>query len=507
MRYIEGADRNQGTYWAIEDKIEEENMVRVIDRFIETSNLAEMGFARVQPSEVGRPGYAPGVLMKLYLYGYSNGIRSSRKLEKEAKRNIEVMWLMQGLAPDHSTIATFRRSNAAGIRALFRSFVMLCKSWKLTDGAVVAQDGSKISASSNLKNQVKKENIDARIQRIDEKINAYLADMDEADKSEKEEENPPPKELLKLLARKKKLEEAKQYMEETGEEETSLTDPDARIMGSISKGFDIAYNMQMAVDSKEHIVVACDVVNNPTDRGELTPLAEQLLEEGHVLPNGKTAYLADKGYYSGDDFNNLNELDIIPIVPKQNPPHAKDQPPLFWSNAFAYDKTTNTYTCPMGHTLYPAKPRSEDTKRTSYYNKEACKNCPQHHICISGKTKHRVIRRGEHADICDVIDDFYSNNKTLYNLRRELAEHPFGTIKRCMNGSHFLLRTLPLVKGEAALFYLAYNIKRASNALGFKEIMAKLDARLFHIRCFFTKYDFLHTKNLFLSFFTDSLMA
>ena len=301
----------------------------------------------------------------------------------------------------------------------------------------------------------------------------------EAEKDKKE--NLPPKALMKLLTQKEKLEAGKKIMEETETEEISLTDPDARMMGSPGKGFDIAHNMQMAVDSKHHIVLDCDVINNPTDRGEMTLMVERLIADGHIEPNGETAYLADKGYYSGEDLAELEKLNINTIVPRQNPPHPKDQPKMFWCNNFTYNKETDTYTCPAGNTLYPTPTKNKETQRHSYRNIDACKNCPHNQICISGKTQqYRIIKRSEHADVCDRADERYEQNKPLYNLRRSLAEHPFGTIKRHMNGGYFLLRTLPKVRAEAALFYLSYNLKRASNVLGFKEIMARLDARLTH---------------------------
>lgn len=511
MGYKQGIDRNQQTYWALEDMIKEESMVRVIDRFIETSDLRELGFTKTQAAETGRPGYAAVAMLKLYLYSYDNGIRSSRKLEKETHRNVEVMWLMEGLTPDHSTISEFRRINAKALKQLFRSFVLLCKSWELTGGEAIAQDGSKVRASNSHKNNVKAKTIDERIKRIEEKIAEHLEGMDKTDKNENandSEEAASPKALLKLLSRKEKLEQSKKIMEEKGLEEISLTDPEARMMGSPGKGFDIAYNLQAAVDSKNHLIVECDVINNPTDRGELSPMIESLLEDGHL--SDKTAYLADRGYYSGEDFADVkalmeaNATHFKVIVPRQAPPHPKGQPGMFWNTSFIYNAETNTYTCPMRHTLYPVKTRSADTKRRSYNNKEACKHCPQNKVCISGKEKYRNIRRGEYVDICDEADKTYEENKQIYNLRRELSEHPFGTIKRNMNGSYFLLRTLHKVRGEAALLCLAYNVKRAYNVLGFKEIMAKLDARLCR---FFAFYDFLRTRQFIPCFYGDSLAA
>lgn len=487
MGFIKGVSREQQTFWALEDMMDEESIVRVIDRFVDVSDLAAMGFTKTQAAATGRPGYEAGTLAKLFVYGYQNEIRSSRKMEAETKRNIEVMWLMQGITPDHSSISEFRRLNVKALKKLFREFTKLCKSWDLIGCDVIAQDGSKVSASNSYKNYIRAKTVDGRIKRIDEKIEEYLTGMEQSDKIERDSEPPgdvPAAELLKLLKQKEMLETCKEIMEETGAEAVSVTDPDARMMGSPSKGFDIAYNLQIAVDSKHHIILESDVINNPTDRGELSPMIEHLTEEGYITPEHDTAYLADKGYYSGEDFSDVQaftaeqELKLKVIVPRQDPAHPKNQPETFWNSNFIYDAATDTYTCPAGHILHPLPARKADTKRHSYNNKEACKNCPYKEICISGKEKYRNIRRGEHADTCDDTDRTYEENKGLYKLRRELAEHPFGTVKRYMNGDYFLLRTLPKVKGEAALFFLAYNIKRASNILGFKKIMARLDARI-----------------------------
>jgi transposase len=493
MGFISGENREQQTYWALEDMIDEENMIRLIDRFVEGSDLKALGFNRTKAAATGRPGYAAGSMTKLYIYGYINGIRSSRRLEKETRRNIEMMWLMQGLTPDHSSISEFRQMNGESLKKLFREFVLLCKSWELTGGGAIAQDGSKISASNSHKNNVKANTVDARIKRIDEKIAEYMESMDQADQSENREEGTAPeaispKKLMELLKRRGQFEECKKQMEETGTEETSITDPDARMMGSPGKGFDIAYNLQIAVDSKHHIILDCEVINNPTDRGEMNPMASNLIQNGHINPHGDTAYLADRGYYSGEDLAKMKELGIKAIVPRQNPPHRKDQPEMFWCTRFRYDADTNTYTCPAGHTLYPAKLRNPETKRISYRNKHACKECPHKGICTNGKEKYRTIKRGEYADICEAADFTYEENKQIYNLRRELAEHPFGTIKRYMNGSYFLLRTLCKVRGEAALLCLAYNFKRVTNILDFKDIMARLDERL---RFMTLSFDFL----------------
>jgi transposase len=452
MGFKEGINRAQPTYWALEDLVEAESSARIIDRFVETSDLSALGFTKVKAAKTGRPGYRANELIKLYIYGFENGVRSSRKLERETKRNIEVMWLMQGVTPDHNTISDFRQKNLKAIKNLFKEFVKLCKTWELTGAKVVAQDGSKISASASYKSYVRANTVDERIKRIDERINEYLAKMEQSDIEESGEEqtiagNKSIKELMALMNQRKKLYTCKEIMSETGEAAMSQTDLDARQMGSRNQGFDIAYNMQTVVDGKAHIILDCDVVNNPTDRGELSPMAAALKEDGYI--NEETAYVADKGYYSGADLAKMQEMGIKAIVPKQNPPHAKNQPEIFWFTNFTYNSEANTYICPAGYTLYPCKVRNSKSKRRSYNNKAACQQCLHKKTCV-GKTKadYRTIKTSEYADICNTANQIYEANKQIYNRRRELVEHPFGTIKRYMNGDHFLLRTLEKVRAE-----------------------------------------------------------
>jgi len=493
MGTIRGQDRNQQTYWSLEDMIAEESMVRVIDRFVDSVDLRSLGFTRTQGATTGRPSYAAASLAKLYVYGYESGIRSSRKLEKETYRNIEVMWLVQGVKPDHSSISEFRRLNVKAIKQLFREFVKLCQTWELTDGKVVAQDGTKINASNGSHNNFKPAGLNDRIKRIDEKIAEYLSSMDQADQSNEADkstgvpQNMSPGKLLELLNRKQKYESYKDQMQAEGISEISTVDPDARQMGSSSKGFDISYNTQIAVDGKHHIVLDFDVTNNPSDRGELAPMAKSLIEDGYIASGGDTTYLADKGYYSGEDLAEMDKLGIKAVVPSQNPPHPIGQPKMFWCSSFQYNHTSNSYTCPAGHILSQTTSRNPAPKRRRYTNKAACQHCQHSKLCIGGKAEFRTVTRGEFADIHEAADKTYAQNSERYKLRMQLAEHPFGTIKHTMNGSYFLLRTLPKVRGEAALLFLAYNLKRAYNTLGFKEIMARLDCLL----C-----TFVHTSNL-----------
>ena len=496
MGYIEGTSRMQMTYWALEDLIDEESIVRVIDRYIETLDLSKLGFTRTKPAETGRPGYPAGMLAKLYVYGYENGIRSSRKLEKEARRNVEVMWLTEGLTPDYKTIAEFRRLNIRPIQKLFREFVKLCRSWELVGGDLIATDGSKFKASNNKKNNFSRKKLDDRLKRLDEKIEEYLSSLDESDRREANETNAP-EGLLKLLERKELYEKYKAHLDETGENEVSTTDPDSRLMGNNRGGVDVAYNVQSAVDAKNHIILNYDVSVNPSDQGCLQTTAKMLMRESFR----RFTLLADKGFYNGVDLSKMKQYGIKAIVPRQNLPNPKNQPAKFHIENFQYVPESDTYRCPIGKVLYLRSHKRKD-ERKIYHNKSACANCPHATDCITGKANHRTISRSKYADICDKADRTYKENQERYKLRQQTVEHPFGTIKREMNGEYFLLRTRRKVRCEISLLFLGYNLKRAYNVLGFKDIMAKLDSlsllfiRLLQLPKLYSPYLTFFTTNM-----------
>ena len=269
MGRIEGTNREQMQLMSYENFIGEDNMVRVIDRFVDVCDLEKLGFQKMQPAQTGRPSYPPEAMAKLYVYGYENGIRSSRKIEKETLRNVEVMWLINNLQPDYKTIAEFRRENIRPFQKLFKEFVRLCKSWELIGGELIAVDGTKIKASNNKKTNFSRKKLDDRIKRIDKQIEQYLADVEEADKRETTSKSVAPKNLDELIERKELYENYIAQLDETGENEISQVDPDARLMGNNRGGVDVAYNVQSAVDSKNHIIVDYDVSQNPADHGQL----------------------------------------------------------------------------------------------------------------------------------------------------------------------------------------------------------------------------------------------
>ena len=487
MKYIEGTSREQSMYWSFEDMVAEESMVRVIDRFIDLCNLEQLGFTRTQPAETGRPGYPPDALAKLYVYGYENGIRSSRKLERECRRNLEVMWLMDGLTPDHTVISEFRRMNLRPLQKLFREFVKLCRSWDLIGGETFAVDGSKFKASNNKKNNFSKKKLADRLARQEAHIEEYLSKLDEEDRHEVLH-GEAPEGLVKLVERRELYQSYMDYLDETGENEISTVDPDARLMGNNRGGVEMAYNVQSVADGKHHIVVDYEVSMNPSDQGQLGNMSKRLIRQGYR----RFTLLADKGYYNGKCLEKGKKYKIKTIVSRQAPAHPKGQPKEFHIDKFQYDRDTDTYKCPSGATLHPHSKKT--AKRRNYYNKTACGTCPHSVICATGKRGYRTVYRGAYSDICDKADQLFRDNLNQYRLRQQIVEHPFGTVKRTMDGGYFLLRRRRKVRTEAALLFLGYNLKRVYNVLGFEEIMARLDSLISRFLRFLWGLGYFHKK-------------
>ena len=476
MGFVQGVNRGQIRMLALDDMVAEKAMVRVIDRFIEVTDLEALGFERTTPAWTGRPAYAPKALAKLYVYGYENGIRSSRKLERETRRNVEAMWLVEGVMPDYKTIAEFRKNNLRPLQKLLREFVKLCKSWDLIGGELVAVDGSKVKASNSKKNNFSRKKLDTRLAKLDEQIAQHLSDMEQNDSTETDTEVP--SELKKLLERKELYEAYKKQLDESGENEQSVVDPDARLMSSSQGSVDVAYNVQSAVDGKHDIVVAFDVSMNPSDHHQLGPMVKKVKR---ILKARRFTVLADKGYYNGKDLRQVKRYKVTAIVARQRPNDSKKFPAEYRSEKFTYQAESDTYTCPMGHSL---SCKSKKTDRKRYRNIAACASCPNNSECITGQAKYRTITHNQYAVEFEEADRRLAQNQALYRRRQQIVEHPFGTIKRTMDGGYFLLRTRRKVRTEVALLFLGYNLKRAVKVLGFEGIMARLDAISRTIICF-----------------------
>lgn len=461
MGYAEVQDRGQMQYITLEDMVEPDSIARVIDRYIDICPLEDMGFQWAGGKTTGRPAYPMNGLAKLYVYGYAERIRSSRKLETETHRNIEVMWLTGNLTPDHKTIAEFRRKNIRPLQKLYRKFVSLCKDWDLVGGELTAVDGTKIKASNNKKLNFSRKKLVDRLKRVDEQIEKYLLDMEKNDIEEDK--------LNKLKQRKELYEGYVKRLDETGENELSAVDPDARLMGNNRGGVEVSYNVQSAVDSKHDIIIEYDVSMNPSDQGQLGSMVRKIKKHWKLK---RFTVLADKGYYNGEDLARIKRYKVKAIVSRQKPNDPIDQDAAFYGIQFIYDKQTDSYTCPKGNKL--VRHTKRDADRIKYNNQKACSTCSHLKECARGKTPFRTVHRGRYAEIYEESDKRFEENKTLYKRRQEIVEHPFGTVKFWTQGYYFLLRTRRKVRCEVALLFLGYNLKRAIKVLGFDGIMARL---------------------------------
>lgn len=476
MAYIQGEDRNQITLFpdAVDDYITPDNPVRVVEAFVNSLDMEQLGFQRAEANTLGRPAYDPRDMLKLYIYGYMNRIRTSRKLEIEAGRNIEVYWLLKKLKPDFKTIADFRKDNREAIQGVFKQFTLLCKEWDLYGRKVIAVDGSKFRASNSKRNNFSHKKIQKHIKYIDKKINDYLDELDRNDLEEADIHVPTEEEIKKrieeLTNRKQKYVSLEQELQETGEGEISTTDKDARLMAVSSKGLEVSYNVQTAVDEKHKLVVDTEVINNPADQGQLSSMSKQAKA---VLGVEEIKALADKGYYSTKDLMDCDENQIETYVPKQrftgNIANAD-----FHHDKFQYDKETDSYLCPGGEILYAGRIRKEkDVEYRVYKNFRACKKCEFKDQCTKSE-KGRTVHRNLNQEFLDEVDRRTRENRVLYGKRKEIVEHPFGTIKRNWGFGSFLTRGLPAVNVENKLHFLVYNMKRIINIMGVEEIVKRL---------------------------------
>ncbi|MGB7606362.1 MAG: IS1182 family transposase [Lutisporaceae bacterium] len=477
MRYIDGVDRKRKISFPeyIDDYITDDNLVRAIDAFVDSLNIIELGFKNASPSNTGRPGYDPRVILKLYIYGYLNRINSSRRLEAEAYRNIELMWLLRKLVPDHKVISDFRKDNKESINKVFKQFVALCKQWDLFGMEVVAVDGSKFRACNSKKKNYSEKNLNRRIKYLDEKIQKYMSEIDKNDESEQSSRKPTKEEIkkkLKELKNRKELYEGyKHQLEEKDINEISTTDPDARLMAVNNNGIDVCYNVQTVVDNKHNLIVDCHIINNPTDHGQLS---EMSVRAKNIFEVDTITALADKGYYNADDLRECEKESITTYVSKQVFSNSTGERE-FYSDRFKYDKESNIYICPAGQELNCIRRKliDENTKALKYKNFKACSKCELKDKCTKNKDG-RVITRSIDQDFLDTVDQRTNGNKELYRTRQMIVEHPFGTIKRGWGLSYFLTKKLESVTAEASLAFLAYNMKRVMNIIGVKKIIERL---------------------------------
>lgn len=474
MGHIQGMDRNQVLLFpeAVEDYIDEANPIRFIDAFVDSLDLKVLGFEHALTSETGRPPYHPGDLLKLYLYGYLNKIRSSRKLEQETGRNVELMWLMRRLRPDFKTIADFRKENTKALREVCRAFTLLCRELDLFGGELVAVDGSKFKAVNSRERNFTEKKLARLLKQIDEKIEIYLRDLDKQDELESSSPNPTAEELKRkieqLRSRKKEYRCMEKALREGKGCQISLTDPDSRSM-KVHHGTDVCYNVQTAVDAKHKLIVAHEVTNAVTDLEQLAGIAKPAKE---ALGVDRIEVLADQGYYNGEEIKTCIEAGIVPYISKPNT-SANSKLGLFGKEDFRYDPQRDCYVCPAGEKLTFHFQNIEQDRPLRYYTTSACKGCALKPRCTRNKD-HRRISRWVHEDIQEQMARRVAKQPEKMRLRKSIVEHPFGTIKRWMDQGYFLMRGLEKVNAEMSLSVLAYNFKRAIQILGMKPLMASV---------------------------------
>jgi transposase len=478
MGYIKGEERTQSILFpeSIDDYIGEDNSVRVIEEYVEQLDMKELDFKKAVCSFTGRPPYNPKDLLKLYLYGYLNRIRSSRRLEHEATRNIEVIWLLKKLKPDFKTIADFRKDNKKALKLVFREFSKLCDEWELYGKELVAIDGSKFRACNSKRNNYSTTKLERNIKYINEKIEKYMKQLDESDVAETCDKKPTAQEIEKrvqeLKNRKTKYEGYQKELIKNEKNEISTTDPDSRLMCNNNNNVDVSYNVQTTVDAKHKLLADFKVTQKPNDLGELDNMA---LRAKKLFGGKDFEVLADKGYYKATDLKKCVENGITPYVTKQiysNGTGDKD----FYTDKFQYDKEKNMYICPAGKELYYYRDRKRKDKGIvghEYRNYEACKNCECKIRCTKSE-KGRSICRHVDQDFLDTIDLAVELNMEKYKQRQMIVEHPFGTIKRSWGAYYFLTKRKASVSGEISLSFLAYNLKRVMNILGIKELVRRL---------------------------------
>jgi transposase len=474
-RFIEGEDRTQVTLLptCLEDYVEAENPVRVVEVFVEGLDLGELGFVGVDPAATGRPAYHPAVLLKLYIYGYLNRIQSSRRLEREAQRNVELMWLTGRLMPDFKTIANFRKDNGSAIRKVCRQFVVLCQRLNLFSEAIVAIDGSKFKAVNNRDRNFTHAKMQRRMAQIEENIARYLTDMDTADRAE------PEIAAVKTSRLRDKIAALKQQMEQLKEIETrmlaapdqqiSLTDPDARSMNARGSGI-VGYNVQTAVEAKTHLIVTHEVTNVGNDRGHLATMANQARE---AMGTEELTVIADRGYFSGDEILACDQAGMTPFVPKPLNSNSKADG-RFGKPDFIYVASDDEYRCPAGQRLIKRFTTVEAGMTLNIYWSSACPRCPIKAQCTTGSE--RRVRRWVHEAVIDAMQERLDRDPEKMRVRRHTVEHPFGTIKYWMGATHFLMKTLARVRTEMSLHVLAYNLKRMMQLLGIGGLIAAMRA-------------------------------
>jgi transposase len=468
--HILGQSRTQTTLLpeVLDDFIAENNPVRVVDVFVDGLDLQTLGFEGVIAKGKGRPGYHPAVMLKLYIYGYLNRIQSSRRLEKESLRNVELMWLLTRLSPDFKTIADFRKDNGKGIKSVCRRFVEMCRQMNMFSDSVFAIDGSKFKAVNNKSKNYTPGKVKDCIERIEKHIEKYLGQMDTQDKNEKETVTTvSTSKLAWLEARLVELKALEKEVNEHPDKQISQTDPDARLMKTHHMERKVCYNVQSAVDTKHHLIVAHEITTT-TDRGQLTLVAKQVQK---TLGQKDIIVIADKGYFSRTDIKETHDLGMTANVPQTDTSGAAKKG-IFNKSLFKYDKDKDSYICPAGEELPHRRNVTQDgLEQKVYVNHIACRDCTIRAKCTTSLKEPRKMKRWVHEEVIDAMQQRLDDNPDITVLRRQTVEHPFGTIKMWMGATHFLMKRKKNVSIEMNLHVLAYNLRRMITILGTTGLM------------------------------------
>jgi len=476
-RFIEGENRFQATLFpeSLDDYIAEDNPVRVIDAFVDALDLKDLGFERAEPSATGRPAYEPAMMLKIYVYGYMNRLKTTRVLEQESHRNVDVIWLTGRLMPDHKTIGEFRRKNGKAIRRVCSEFVGICRQLKLFSRVIVAIDGSKFKGVNSRDKNFTRKSIKRRQQRLDEHIRRYLAILDEADKREPEEHKYTAEEMAEKIASMKEeikwLNEIEAEVEAHPDKQVSLTDSDSRSMAKAGGGSEVGYNVQAAVDTKHHLIVAHEVTNAPTDRSQLASMAGQAKE---AMKRTELTVLADKGYYNGDEILACQQDKIRALVPKADTSASKAAG-RYGKSDFVYDAERDEYICPARQRLRYRFDTHDRGRTRRVYMRYGCSACALRAKCTTAKHSRRIMR-WQHEHVLEAMAEALAKQSDAMTIRKKTVEHPFGTIKHWMGATHFVTKRLPNVQAEMSLHVLAYNLKRMIKLFGVPRLIEKIQA-------------------------------
>jgi len=472
-RFIEGEDRNQSTLFPerLDDYIAEDNPVRVIDVFVDELDLAGLGFAGLEPKETGRPSYHPSLLLKLYLYAYLNRVQSSRRIERESRRNVELMWLTQRLAPDHKTISDFRKDNGRAIRGVCGEFIVLCRRMNLFTQAVVVIDGSKFKAVNNGDRNLTRAKMKRRLAQVEASLDQYFEQLERADREESSLEEVDTTRLEDKIARLKQemayLKTLEVRLRNAPDQQISLTDPDARAMKTRGNSI-VGYNVQTAVEAEHHLIIAYEVTNKGSDRAQLSPMAVQAQA---ALDTEDLSVIADAGYFKCEEILSCHEAGITANLPRPQT-SGKRAKGMFCREEFRYLVEQDEYRCPANERLIWRMTSEEHGLTLHRYWSSRCPGCALKWRCTTGKE--RRITRWEHEAILEAMQKRLADDPEIMRVRQRTVEHPYGTLKAWMGSTHFLTRTLKRVSTEMSLHVLAYNLKRVMNILGVRPLIAAM---------------------------------